>query len=268
MNVTELLDHVPLWGLFVASLAVTLLSIELGFRLGQWRRRNLDAAEKIQVGPFVAASLSLLAFMLAMVFNAVQSRHNELKHVVLDEANAIGTAYLRADLLPEADRAEIRQLLHDYVALRIEAVQQGTEQQIEQAIARSEKLQSALWSRAVAVVNRQPTPVASLVVQSLNEVFDLHEKRITLGIHYRLPGIIWMVLCGVAILALAMGGYDGGLSGSRRIIAISVATAVAFSVVFLLVIALDRPYQHLSSTSEAAMLDLRESIRRSMQSRP
>jgi hypothetical protein len=120
----------------------------------------------------------------------------------------------------------------------------------------------------VAFADRHPTPVAALVVQSLNEVIDLHEKRITVGIHYRLPGIIWMTLYGVAFLALAMGGYDGGLSGSRRIITITLSTAVAFSVVLLLVVALDRPHQHLSSTSKTAMLDLQESIRRSMQSQP
>jgi hypothetical protein len=256
MTVTELLDSAPLWAIFVASLTITLLSIELGFRLGRWRLGRLDGVQTVRVGPNVAASLSLLAFMLAMVFGVVQSRHNELKHAVLDEANAIGTAFLRADLLPETERAEVRQLLNDYVALRIEAVRQGTEQQIEWAIERSEEMQRDLWSRAVAVANRQPTPVAALFVQSLNNVIDSHEKRIALGIHYRLPGIIWIVLYGVAILAFVMGGYDGGVSGSRRIITITLSTAVAFSVVFLLEVALDRPHEHLLSTSEAAMLDL------------
>ena len=132
----------------------------------------------------------------------------------------------------------------------------------------ADALHSELWSRGVEVADQQPTPISALFLASLNEVIDLHEKRITLGIYYRLPGIIWVVLFGLASLALAMGGYDGGLSGSRRIIAVTLSATVAFSVVLLLVVALDRPHQHLSSTSQAAMLDVQESMRRSMQSQP
>ncbi len=260
MNLTELLDGIPLSVLFVASLMITLLSMEVGFRAGRRIRQRL-AGEKIQAGPLVAACLSLLAFMLAMTFGNVQSRFQELKQVALDEANAIGTAYLRADLLPSADRAEVRQLLNDYVTLRIEALEDGTAQQIEQAIDRSEELHSALWSRAATFAGEQPTPVSALFVQSVNEVIDLHETRITVGIHYRLPGIIWIVLFGLAVVATGMGGYASALSSNRRLTAVSVSAALAFSVVLLLVVELDRPHQHLSDATQAAMLDLQEGIR-------
>lgn len=94
----------------------------------------------------------------------------------------------------------------------------------------------------------------------------MHEKRITIGIHYRLPGTVWMVLYGLAIMA--MGGYDNGVSNSRRVIGVSLSAAVAFSVVLMLVTALDQPHQHLSTTTHAAMIDLQDDIRRSMQSQP
>lgn len=265
MKFTEFFDVLPVWGIFLFSLMITFLSIELGYKLGKWRQGRLTREEKVHTGPAVTASLSLLAFMLAMVFGVVESRFNEMKHVVLDEANAIGTAYLRADLLPDADRAEIRQLLHDYVNLRIEAVQSGTEKQIEQAVERSEDLQRDLWSKAVTIADQQPTPISALFVQSLNELIDIHETRITVGIHNRLPGFTWMVLYGLAILAMVMGGYDTGLYGRRRVIAITVSAAVAFSVVLALVIVLDRPQQHLSMTTQAVMIDLQEDIHRSMQ---
>jgi hypothetical protein len=154
MKLTELLEVLPIWGIFLFYLMITFLSIEFGFRLGKWRQGRLTGEENIHTGPIVTASLSLLAFMLAMVFGVVESRFNEMKHVVLDEANAIGTAYLRADLLPEADRVEIRQLLYDYVTLRIEASQSGAGQQLEQAIDRSEELHSEMWSRAVAIADQ------------------------------------------------------------------------------------------------------------------
>ena len=268
MIVTEFLDKLPIWGIFFVSLVITFLSIEFGFYLGKRRTERLTGEGKIRTGPVVAASLSLLAFMMAMVFGAVYSRFNEVKHVALDEANAIGTAFIRADLLPKAERAEIRQLLQDYVNLRIETVQNVTEEEIEQVIDRSEELQSDLWSRAVTIADQKPTPISALFVQSLNELIDMYAKRATLVIHYRLPGTIWILLYGLAIIAMAMGGYDNGLSSSRRVIGITLSAAAAFSVMLVLVIALDRPHQHLSTATQAAMIDLQEDISRSMQSRP
>ncbi len=268
MSVTELLDKIPLWGVFLASWMITFLAIQFGLRMGQWKRGRSTREEHSSAGSFVTVSLTLLAFMMAIIFGAVEARFDELKRVVLDEANAIGTAYLRADLLPEADRVEIRQLLYEYVTLRIGASQSGPGQQLEQAIDRSEELHSEMWSRAVAIADQQPTPISALFVQSLNDVIDSHEERITVGIHYRVSGVTWMVLYGLLILAMAMGGYETGLSGRRRLITIALWTALAFSVVLVLVVALDRPHQHLSMATQAAMFDLQEDMRRSMQSQP
>ena len=256
MNVMGLLDKMPLWGVFVVSIVITVLSIELGRRMGQRRREKSTGEKELQVGPFVAATLSLLAFMLAMTFNTVESRFNELKHVVLDEANVIGTVYLRADLLPETDRAEVRQLLHDYAALRVEAVDSGQAEQVERAIERSQELHGVLWSRATALAEQRPTPTSALFVQSVNELIDLHQTRITLGLRYRLPGVIWAVLMGLVVLAMAMGGFATGLSDSPRLVIVTLSAALAFSVVLMLAVSLDRPYHHLSDVTRAALTDL------------
>ena len=186
----------------------------------------------------------------------------------MDEANAIGTAFIRADLLPDAERAEVRQLLHDYVDLKVKAFQSDVEEQVRQAIDSSEKLQNDLWARATEIAERYPTPISALFVQSVNEMIDTHAKRITLLIRYRLPETIWIVLYGLAILAMAMGGYDTGISGSRSTVSVTLAAALAFSVVFTLVIGLDRPHQHLSTATQAVMIDLQEDIRLSMQDSP
>jgi hypothetical protein len=89
------MDSMPLSGVFLASLIITFVSINLGFRMGQRTRGRLTGDEKAHTGPLAAASPSLLALMLAIVFGAAESRFSELKHVALDEANAIGTAFLR-----------------------------------------------------------------------------------------------------------------------------------------------------------------------------
>jgi len=268
MNITEVLNTLPVWGVFLLSLLITFLSFEFGFFMGRHRRGKLSGEEKILTGPVVAATFSLLAFMLAITFGAVDSRLQEVKHVALDEANAIGTTFLRADMLPEADRAEVRQLIRNYVDLRVEALSADTEEEIVRAIEASEKLQGDLWSIATAIADQHPTPISALFVQSLNELIDIYEKKVTVSLRYRLPGSIWMMLYGLAFLAMAMGGYDTGLSGSRGIVSVTLAAALAFSIVFTLVVALDRPDQHLSTTAQAAMIDLQEDIRRSMQGTP
>ena len=266
MTVTKFLDTLPTWGIFFTSLVVTFIAIESGFLLGKRKRERLTGEETPNLGTVVAASLTLLAFMMAIVFGAVESRFNERKQIALDEANAIGTAFLRADLLPGADRAYIRQLLHEYVTLRVEATQNGIEQKIRQAIDRSEVIQSDMWSRAVTLANQQPTPITALFVQSLNELIDVHQARLTFSIHYRMQGAIWVMLYGLAIIAMIMGGYDSGLSSSRHVIILTLLAAFAFSAVLTLVVALDQPWQHLSAVTQEAMIDVQEDIRRSMQS--
>ncbi len=260
------MDKIPLWGIFLVSLLITFVSIEFGIRMGKRARGRLIKEEKPDIGPLAAATLSLLAFMLAIVFGVVESRLSELKHLVLDEANAIGSAYLRADLLPANDRAVVHGLLSEYVSLRIDTAKSDSDELIDQVIHRSEQLHDELWLRAVKIAAQTPTPGTALFVRSLNDMINLHKKRITIAIRYRLPKIIWLVLYGLAIIALAMGGYESGFSLGRRIFSISLAGAVAFSVVLLMLVALDRPHQHLSKTTQSAMLELQEHIRHKIES--
>ena len=97
MPYSEPLDVIPLWGVFLITVAVILLSIECGFRLGQFRRRSSELEDKPPVGEMVGATLALLAFMLAFTFGLAASRFEVRRGLVIDEANAIGTTYLRQD---------------------------------------------------------------------------------------------------------------------------------------------------------------------------
>ena len=264
MNVIEYMDRLPLWAIFFASVSIILLSIEIGFRLGKRQRSRLVAREKIQTGPVVAASLGLLAFILAFTFGSVTSRVADRQQLVLDEANAIGTTYLRADLLEPSDRNEIQHILYDYVNLRLEILEDGWFQKIQEGIAKSEEIQSELWSRAVAIAVRNPTPLSSLFLQSLNDLIDLHQERVTVGIHHRMPGIFWIALYGLTVLAMIIGGYDAGLAGGRRSATTLLSVSLAFSVVLILVVALDRPQIELLKVNQAALVDLQHAMQRSL----
>lgn len=250
------MDMVPLPGLFVVIFLLVLLSVECGWRLGRFRRRQSEYEMDAPVGAMVAASLGLLAFMLAFTFGMASSRYDTRRQLVLEEANAIGTTYLRASLLAERSD-EIQQLLRDYVDVRLDAVRTGA---VEAGIKQSEALHVKLWEEAVAVARRHPASIpAGLFVQALNDVIDLHEKRIVSGVRTRLPATIWLGLMTVACFSLGAMGYQIGLAGSKRSLVV-VAVAVTFSTVILLIADLDRPQEGTLTVSQEALVDVRKSM--------
>jgi hypothetical protein len=256
MDGDEILDVLPLWALLTAILFVVLLSVEAGFQVGTFRGHRTPEKEA-PVGEMVAATLGLLAFILAFTFGLAATRYDTRRQVVLDEANAVGTTYLRAAMLPERCD-EIRGLLRDYVDTRLEAVKPG---KLAEGIRRSEEIQRRLWGITVPLAKDNPTSiVVGLFIQSLNEVIDLHAKRLTAGVRNRIPAPIWAALYGISILSFAAMGYHSGLTGTRRSIVI-IAVAVTFSTVIGLIADLDRPQEGILKVSQQALVDLRQSMK-------
>jgi hypothetical protein len=253
---TTVLDGLPLWGLFLTIVVLVLAAIEGGYRLGSYRHRQSGREKEAPVGAMVGATLGLLAFMLAFTFGMAASRFDTRKQLVLDEANAIGTTYLRTAMLPER-RDEIRTLLRSYVDARLEAVRSG---RVTEQIFQSEHIQGQLWSAATAIGLQHPDSiVVGLFVESLNEVIDLHAKRVTAGLRNRIPGAIWVALLTIATLSLAAMGYHAGLVGTVRSLAILVV-AVSFSAVIALIADLDRPQEGTLTVSQQALVDVRQSM--------
>jgi hypothetical protein len=250
------LDALPLWGLFITIVLLVLLSIEGGYRLGKYRHSRAEQEKEAPVGAMAGATLGLLAFILAFTFGLAAERFDTRRQTLLDEANAIGTTYLRAGMLPER-REEIRALLRDYVDTRVEAVQSG---RIAEGIRRSERLQNQLWAHAIALGEANPTSiVVGLFIQSLNEVIDLHAKRVTAGVRNRIPDAFWVALFAVAVLSLGTMGYHAGLAGTSRTLAV-IAVAFTFSAVIWLIADLDRPQEGLVNVSQQALIELQQSM--------
>lgn len=255
---TGLLDLLPLWMILPISIAVGLLSVELGYRGARYRLRHDEAEKESPVTGMVGAALGLLAFMLAFTFGLAGSRFEDRRQVLLSEANAIGTTYLRAAMLPEPMRTETRDLLREYVDVRLEGVQQPDK--LSAALSKSEELQNQLWSVAVAATEKDRSAITALFIQSLNEMIDLHATRVMAGLRSRVPGVIWVVLYLLAILAMVMMGYHSGLANSRRSIVV-VALIIGFALVLFLIADLDRPGQGTLHVSQQAMIDLRQSMK-------
>ena len=256
MEVDGVLDSVPLWALLPITIAVGLLAVEIGYRLGSRRRRHSSDEKEAPVGAMVAATLGLLAFMLAFSFGLAATRFDDHRRVILDESNAIGTTYLRAAMLPEPIASETRTLLREYVDVRIEAVKTGS---IDQAISKSGELHDRLWAQAQAATEKDRSPITALFVQSLNKVIDLHSTRILVGLHSRVPAVIWLTLYLLAALAMSAIGYHEGLTSTRRSL-VALTLVVSFSVVLFLIVDLDRPTQGLLRVSQHSMIELRNSM--------
>jgi hypothetical protein len=260
MPLRQTIDQLPLWAFLFATAAVFLIAVEVGFRIGRrYRRSRREGDQKSQVGSVMAASLGLLAFFLAFTFGMAGSRFDDRKRLVHEEANAIGTTYLRAELLPEPHRTGIQTLLREYVEVRAGAVGGGLET-VQQTIARSEELHQLLWSQTVALAEKDASPVVTgLFIQSLNEVIDLHAKRVTAGLRNRIPVTIWTTLYFVAFLSMGLMGYHAGLTGTRSLTA-SLALVLAFSAVMLLITDLERPEQKFFNVSQQAIIKLKTQL--------
>jgi hypothetical protein len=249
------IDALPLWALFIVILLVVLLSVEFGYRLGKYRRSRHEQEKEAPLGTMVGATLGLLAFILAFTFGLAAARFDARRQALLDEANAIGTTYLRAGMLPERGE-QIRGLLRDYVGIRLEAMQSDN---IAEAIRRSEDIQQKVWTEAETVGQKNPNSiVVGLFVQSLNQMIDLHAVRMQAGLRSRIPGAIWLGLFAVAASSLATMGYHAGLSGTRTSLA-TLAVAITFSVVIELIADLDRPQEGVLRVSQQALLDVQRS---------
>src|SRR5262245_29686081 len=114
ISLHDFLDNVFVVGMFLATSVASFLSLKIGFRLGRTGERP-NREQEAQARTMAGSSVGLLAFMLVFTFWIASSHFNQAREAVLDEADAIGTIYMRADLLPEPYRMEIRNLLREYV---------------------------------------------------------------------------------------------------------------------------------------------------------
>jgi hypothetical protein len=251
-------DLLPLWLLLVFTVALLVLAVEVGYRAGIVHARRSEREREASIDALVGATMGLLAFMLAFIFSAAASRHETRKQLVLDEANAIRTADLRAQLLPEPHRSDLRALLREYVDVRVQGTRDTT--QLQQAVTRSEELHTVLWSRAASMGQEVPVPERVGFQGALVEVITLHTKRLTAAIYNRLHGPIWFALYSLAVLAMAMLGYRAGIAERRSIVAVT-TMVFAFSTVILLIADLDRPQQGIVNVSQQSMLDLQHKLR-------
>src|SRR5258705_333488 len=243
------LSPIFLVGLFVAIAIATLLAFEAGLRLGRWRSRKPNPEALLPVRVLVTSTLGMLSFILGFTFGLASSHFDSRTDAVFDEANAISTAYRRADLLPEPERTNERRLIRNYIDVRLEPLQLRT----GDALAPMRRLQEQMWAEAVAASRRDGwSSFVMPLTQSLIDV-NAHGERVLTGIRSRIPIGVWLILNAIMAVSVAAAGYHAGLAGTQRSIA-----AVAYSLVFAAVIALiaagDIPGPQQLQTSHQALI--------------
>lgn len=251
MNTITFFDTIPFWVLYILSVVIVLLSIELGWRLGDYRRRQNEEENSAPISAPVGATLGLLAFLLAFTFGMAGSRYDTRKQIVLQEANAIGTTYLRTDFLPEKLGDEARNLLRKYTVLRSGG---AASYMSPEGMAKSAALQDQLWVIANSAQQNSNTVSTGLFIQSLNDLIDLDAIRITAN-RNRIPDTIWLMLGIVTIFSMAAIGYEFGLTGVRSW-AVMILLGIVFTTVIMLIADLDRPQAGLVQVSQQPLLEL------------
>jgi hypothetical protein len=248
------LDVFPIGVLYGIAIVAALLAVESGYRIGILWCRRVPREKEGASGAMTAATLALLAFLLAFITGVAVNRFDARQRLVVEEANAIGTASLRAGYLAEPYRAEVRDLLREYLDQRLLALDRS---RLAEARQRSEEIHVALWTRTEAVARDFPSPVTGLFLASINDVIDLHTARVTAAFHLRLPQPFLLGLFFCALLTLSMVGFHNSLLGGRSLIPL-MALILVFSAVMILIVDLDRSLEGMLRISTHNLESLRD----------
>jgi hypothetical protein len=237
---------------FVAILIANVVGDQLG------RRRRASGLDAAQLGTVQGGLLGLLGLLLAFSFATAAGRFADRQELTLREANAIGTAYLRADLLPPPHADVLRTALKSYVTVRVAFYDAGSDRAaVRAAIAKGEQLHQTIWSAGVAGVRETPA-ATTVVVAALNEVIDLHAARVD-ALHRHLPAAVVLLLLLTAMLVAASIGFSTGLTGVRQVWG-NIAFVVVTGAVLSLTLDLDFPRKGFVQVGQLPMLELQRSL--------
>jgi uncharacterized membrane protein len=251
------MDAIPLGLLFAATVIILAIAIELGYRAGNTHPEDKKKDKEKITTYNVAAILGLLTFILVFSFGIVYNRYDSKKGLVREEANLIRTAWLRADFLPEQDRRQTEVLLRKYIDLRLVAVGIKDQAKMADVLNESDLIQHQIWGLAVANAKvDMNSDVAALYIESLNDMINLQSLRVAVALQARIPTAIWLLLFILIILGMFGVGYQVSVAGSSRKSYTTPVMILVFSLMILLIAALDRPNNKVIPVSQKPLTDL------------
>jgi hypothetical protein len=250
-------NGVEIAGILLVSMAI---AIELGFRLGLRSTGAVNDGAKNHINAIQGSILGILGLLLGFALSLSLQRFDTRSEAVVDEANAIGTAYLRAQMLPASQRDDVQKLMREYLDTRVQAATLPlTERTHREALnATALRQQAALWSHARQAADSQPSPITALFIQALNEAIDSFGKR-EAALDRHVPEIVLLLLYGTFLMAGGIVGFSSGVADHRPSPASYIMVALIVVLVFIIV-DLDRPRRGLIKVDQQSLVDLQNAL--------
>jgi hypothetical protein len=251
--------QVALWagGLFVAMLVL----LEVGRRYGVRRRSQDSEGGRAGAGIVDGAVFALMGLLVAFTFSGAAARFDEHRKLIVDEANAIGTAYLRLDLLPPAAQAELRASFRRYLDARLAVYRASPDIAASRAaLVRAAELQREIWANAVAA-STGSQPATMLLLPALNEMFDITTTRAAAD-ETHAPRVIFVLLFIVTLVSALLAGYAMAAAKAPNW---SHMATFAFTLAAAVYVILDLEYPRFGlikiDAFDRVLIELREGMR-------
>jgi len=244
--------------IFALSFVVLWFSGRIGTSFRNRRKDKSDDAATANSGLVLASTLTLLGLIIGFTFSMATSRYEQRKSYEEAEANAIGTEYLRADLLSAADAQRLRALLATYTNQRILFYTARRDQQLRRVNADTAQLQNQLWSTVARAVGSQPTPLGALVASGMNDV--LNSQGYTQAAWWnRIPASAWALMITIAICCNLLIGYS--IPRTREESVVFLVMTVVVSISFFLIADIDSPRAGVIRVQPQNLVSLSQSFR-------
>jgi len=240
--------------MFFFSLVLTIAASEIGVQLVT--RLRLNVGDLVQFGIIQTATLTLVALVIGFTFAMAVSRYDQRKNLEAEEANAIGTAYLRAGLLPEADAAKVRARLKDYLGQRIGWYSRTEHRDLDAIDAVTARTQEELWEAVRVPVAAQQTAVTALVAASMNDA--INSQGYTQAAWWnRIPTAGWMLMLVLAFCANVLLGMGAKAREQHGLVFV---LPVVLALAFLLIADIDGPRGGLIDVGPRNLVSLARSL--------
>lgn len=245
----------------VVLLVTLVLAIEVGQRIGRRVAAGAEEGFRSHVNGIAASLIGILALLLGFTFSIALQRYDARSSAVVAEANAIGTAWLRAQLLPEPYRGEVQKDLREYIDVRVQSAVKDAGAGVRADLdAKAARLQAVLWTQAVDATARDRHPATTgLFVQSLNDMIDSN-GRLEAELARHVPEEVLLLVYAAFLLAGAVVGYAAGVSGHRASFA-TYGMVMLIVVLVFVILDLDRPRRGFIQVSQKSLVDLQAAVR-------
>jgi hypothetical protein len=216
--------------IFVITFFLLWLAAWVGTRIDQRHRVLADEDVRTDFGTVQAATLTLLGLIIGFSFSMATGRYDLRKSYEEAETNAIGTEYVRADLLPGDEASKVRSLLREYTALRIRFYTAHAGDDIDQIRADTGKVQDQLWATVAQTANSQPTPIHALAVAGMNDV--LNSEGYTQAAWWnRIPVGAWCLMFAIALFCNGLLGFGARRPEPKLLLVLPLVVGVAFFLI-------------------------------------